>query len=102
MTLTFLSLLCAALVPPAAALPFDPNRRYTRKQLAQVLTDLGFPTTRATLQTLVSRGGGPPFERYGRWSLYLGKTALAWAESRCRPVCSPNRERDDVVRNINP
>jgi hypothetical protein len=94
-------LIFAALPVPPAPLIFDPKRRYTRKQIARVLTELGYPVTEGALQTMASRGGGPPYSRWGKWTLYTGGPSLDWAESRCRPVGRSTSERD-ATRNINP
>jgi hypothetical protein len=63
----------------------DPESKLTRKQLAAALTAAGYPTSSATLQTLASRGGGCPYEIYGRSALYTWGVALAWAQTRCKP-----------------
>ena len=55
----------------------------TRQQLAEALTARGFPITSATLNTKASRGGGPPFHKFGRHALYRLDDALAWAQARC-------------------
>jgi hypothetical protein len=86
--LTFVALFLAAVPVPPASLIFDPKRKYTRKQIAAVLTDLGFPTTSGALQTMASRGGGPPYSRWGKWTLYTGGPARDWAEARCTPAGS--------------
>jgi hypothetical protein len=78
---------------------FDPDKRYTRRQIAALLTDQGFPTTVSALQTKASRGGGPPYERYGKWTLYRGGKALAWAKARCVAVGGSTSERDPTPIN---
>ena len=54
----------------------------TRDQTAAALTAVGFPITRATLATNATRGGGPPFQRFGPRPLYRWGNALQWAQSR--------------------
>ena len=54
----------------------------TRDQTAAALTAVGFPITRATLATKATRGGGPPFQRFGPRPLYRWGNALQWAQSR--------------------
>ena len=44
----------------------------------------GFPVAHATLETKASRGGGPPFRRFGRKPLYEWGPTLEWA--RLAPV----------------
>jgi hypothetical protein len=60
----------------------DPETRLQRKALAKALTDNGFPTSASALATRATRGDGPPFQRYGRYSLYRLGDALDWARSR--------------------
>ena len=64
------------------AIPSDPTTRLRRKALAEALTEAGFPTSGSTLATMVTRGGGPPFQCYGRIPLYRWADALEWAERR--------------------
>ena len=61
----------------------------TRKGTAQFLSKLGYKTAEATLATYASRGGGPPFRKYGVFPLYDEDEALEWAQSRLsKRVCS--------------
>src|SRR5262245_47989260 len=53
-----------------------------RHALAHALSAAGYPTAPATLATMATRGGGPPYRLYGRIPLYRWGDALAWAESR--------------------
>jgi hypothetical protein len=63
-------------------IPTDPKARLRRKAAAEALTQAGFPITAATLATKASRGGGPPFQLFGRVPLYQWASTLRWAESR--------------------
>jgi len=45
--------------------PDDPNTLLTRKATAEALNATGYPVRPATLATKASRGGGPPFRRFG-------------------------------------
>jgi hypothetical protein len=60
----------------------EPEHMLRRHALAQALADAGYPTAPATLATMATRGGGPPYRLYGRIPLYRWGDALAWAESR--------------------
>ena len=62
-----------------------PESLLTRDKAAAALSKFGYPTTRLTLSTLASRGGGPVYRRYGRRALYLWADLLSWAEGRCSP-----------------
>jgi hypothetical protein len=66
----------------------------TREQLADALTDRGFPTTAPTLATKASRGGGPPYAPWGRRVLYRWGDAIAWAQARLGPVRRTTTEHD--------
>ena len=65
-----------------ASIPSNPDQLLTRAELAAALTELGFPTSPATLATRATRGGGPPFQKYGPRSLYRWANGLEWAKSR--------------------
>ena len=64
----------------------DPDTKLRRKECADALTAAGFPTKPATLATKAVRGGGPPFESFGRIPIYPWGLALAWAKSRTSPL----------------
>lgn len=57
----------------------------TRAALADALTAAGFPIAAATLAGLAWRRRGPPYQRWGRTTLYPWADALAWARDRARP-----------------
>lgn len=71
-----------------------PESRLTRQQTAVALTDAGFPTSPATLATKATRGGGPPFRRYGPRVIYIWGETLAWAESQLSPPMHSTSEAD--------
>lgn len=50
------------------------------------LTRAGFPITPKTLASMATRGGGPPYHKFGRAVLYRWSDALAWAEARLSPA----------------
>jgi hypothetical protein len=60
----------------------DPAARLTRAQAADALTRSGYPTAPATLATLATRGGGPPFAKFGSRVQYLWGDVLGWARGR--------------------
>jgi hypothetical protein len=66
--------------------PHNPNSLLTRDATAAALTESGFPTSSKTLATMATRGGGPPFHRYGPRVLYRWSDALGWAEQRLGPA----------------
>jgi hypothetical protein len=70
-------------------IPPDSDALLTRDQTAAALTEAGFPVRPKTLATKATRGGGPPFQRFGSRPLYRWADALRWAQSRLsRPVSS--------------
>jgi hypothetical protein len=75
-------------------IPESPDTRLTRNALASALSAAGFPIRSATLATKASRGGGPPFQRFGCRPLYRWADALQWAESRLGPTISSTSELD--------
>jgi hypothetical protein len=76
----------------AAPVPTDPNALLRRTLLAAALTQLGYPLAPATLATMATRGGGPPFQLFGRIPLYRWGAALAWAQSR---LSAPRRNTSE-------
>jgi hypothetical protein len=65
----------------------DRDDLLTRDETAVALTTAGYPIRSATLGTKATRGGGPPFRRFGTRSLYRWGDAIDWAESRAaRPI----------------
>jgi hypothetical protein len=61
----------------------------SRERLAAALTECGFTTAKSTLDTWATRGGGPPFQKFGHRALYQWGAALEWAKSRLsNPVTS--------------
>lgn len=74
--------------------PIDPDTRLRREQGAAALTANGLPTSKATLSTLASRGGGPPFQKFGRYPIYTWRDLLAWAEARLSPPVTSTAELD--------
>jgi hypothetical protein len=66
-----------------------------RPDCATALTESGYPVRPKTLSTLATRGGGPPYHKFGRTVLYRWSDALAWAESRLSP---PRRTTSELPR----
>jgi len=73
---------------------FSPDAMFTRDKGAAALSDLGYPVTKATLATLASRGGGPPYRRFGKRVLYRWCDLVDWAEARCGAVQRNSSEAD--------
>jgi hypothetical protein len=63
-------------------IPQDPNTLLGRRETAAALTEAGFKVSAETLTTMASRGGGPPYQRFGPRALYCWDDALKWARGR--------------------
>lgn len=57
-------------------------RYLTRRQASAFLTERGYRLAPATLQALASRGGGPPYRRFGKLALYAQGDLEAWVLER--------------------
>ena len=77
-------------IPPDALLP--------RKQTSEALKAAGYPVENATLATMASRGGGPPFHKFGARVLYRWSETLAWAQSRLSAPRRNTSEGDAIGR----
>jgi hypothetical protein len=75
-------------------IPTDLETLLIRAAAARALTEAGYPVARATLATLASRGGGPPYRRFGRIPLYRWADLLGWAQSRLGPPMRSTSEAD--------
>jgi hypothetical protein len=60
----------------------DPAAILTRAQTADALTQHGYKMAPTTLATLATRGGGPPFAKFGVHVRYVWGDTLAWAQGR--------------------
>jgi hypothetical protein len=76
------------------AIPNDPEALLARKPLSAALKEAGFPIAPATLATKASRGGGPPFRKFGPRALYPWGTSLEWARSKLGPLVTSTAELD--------
>ena len=68
-----------------------------RRPTAEALTAAGYPVRAATLATLATRGGGPPYRLFGRVPLYRWGDAVEWAQSRLSDPCHNTSEQDSRV-----
>ncbi|MGE4048418.1 MAG: hypothetical protein AB7F35_26420 [Acetobacteraceae bacterium] len=71
-----------------------PDTLLERKALAAALTARGFRIAATTLAVRASdptRGGSPPFRRFGRRILYRWQDALDWAEGSMSEVRTSSR-----------
>jgi len=78
-------------------IPTNPTTLLGRKETAKALTEAGFSISPATLSTKATRGGGPPYSKFGPRALYRWGAALAWAEGRLTPArCSTSEDSIQV------
>jgi hypothetical protein len=74
----------------------DRDDLLTRDETAVALTAAGYPIRSATLGTKATRGGGPPFRRFGTRSLYRWGEAIDWAEHRTAQSRPKRPDEGDV------
>ncbi len=74
--------------------PENPDALLTRTQTAAALRAAGFPVADKSLATRASRGGGPPYRRFGARVLYRWGDALEWAQARLSAPISSTSEAD--------
>lgn len=77
----------------AFTIPDNADALLTREQLAEAFKALGYPPTVKSLATMASRGGGPPFMKFGKYVRYRWGASLAWAESR---LSAPRRSTSEA------
>ena len=65
-----------------ANLPDGLDTLLTRVRVASALSEAGYPVSPATLSTMATRGGGPPFAKWGPRAVYRWGDALDWARRR--------------------
>jgi hypothetical protein len=75
-------------------IPESTDSLLTRERTAQALTEAGFPVRAKTLATKATRGGGPPYSKFGLRVLYRWDDALAWAKGRLTAPHSSTSEKD--------
>jgi hypothetical protein len=71
----------------------SPDALLTRPDTARFLTDSGFPVKEKTLSTMASRGGGPPFRKFGNRVVYCWSDSLDWAKDRMSAPCRSTSEQ---------
>jgi hypothetical protein len=79
------TVISAEIIADDRTVPHDFNRLLSRSASALALTNEGFPVSVATLATMATRGGGPPYQLFGRRALYRWGDSLKWARGRLSP-----------------
>ncbi len=80
-------------------IPDTPDSLLTRGRTAEALTEAGFPIKAKTLATKATRGGGPPYSKFGLRVLYRWDDALAWAQGRLSATYCNTSEQDAAAVN---
>jgi hypothetical protein len=68
------------------------DRRLSRREASEFLTQIGYKTATSTLAKLACVGGGPVYRCFGRKAVYSPADLITWAESRCS---EPKRSTSD-------
>ena len=76
------------------SIPDNTDALLTRDRTAEALTEAGYPIKAKTLATKATRGGGPPFQKFGPRALYRWADALAWAQGRLTATRHSTSEED--------
>ena len=84
------------------AIPNDPETLLARETLSAALKEAGYPISAATLATKASRGGGPPYRKFGARALYPWGKSLEWARSKLGPLVTSTSELDAARRRNSP
>jgi|GEM_PF-677214 len=71
----------------------------TRDMTAIALTEAGYPIKAKTLATKASRGGGPPFQKFGSRPLYRWSDTIAWAENQLSVTVTSTAGFDVNINN---
>lgn len=69
----------------------------SRAESAEYLVDLGFPTTKRTMDKLACLGGGPKFYKFGSRVLYRPSDLTDWAQAK---LSSPMASTCDMGGNL--
>jgi hypothetical protein len=77
----------------ANQIPDSPDALLRRRTTVEALNAKGYPIAEATLATMASRGGGPPYRLFGRVPLYRWGDSLAWAEGK---LSAPRRSTSEA------
>ena len=75
-------------------IPNELDALLTRKSTSVALSNAGFPVAEATLATMATRGGGPPYRLFGRKPIYRWGDALEWATGR---MSHPVRSTSEAI-----
>lgn len=81
-----------------AAIIGDLYAPHSRIEISNFLTGKGYKISATTLATMATRGGGPPFRKWGKTPIYLPIEALEWAEARVSAPCKRSPAEPEIER----
>ena len=81
-------------------IPDTPDSLLTRDRTAAGAHRGWFPVKAKTLATKATRGGGPPYRKFGLRVLYRWGDALAWAEGRLTAPYRSTSEQDAAGQHV--
>jgi hypothetical protein len=82
---------------PMSAIPDNDEALLTRQQFAAALSEAGYPVAASTLNTMATRGGGPPYQKFGPRPLYRWGPGIKWAKER---LSRPARTTAELRRSM--
>jgi hypothetical protein len=78
--------------------PLSDDALLSTQELSEAFSNiLNLPLTAATLETQRCRGGGPPFEKYGKFVRYRWGTARDWRLSQGRILTNTAQEHVEAT-----
>lgn len=78
---------------------YSKTRRLNRRESSKYLYDEhGITRKPSTLATLATKGGGPAFQKDGRFPLYTVKALDEWVEAQLSPVVTSTAELKVIER----
>jgi hypothetical protein len=76
----------------------DPDTKLDRAQTASALSARGYKTAESTLASLATRGGGPPYAKFGgSHVLYRWGDSLGWAQKRLSAIVNSTSELRSAI-----
>jgi hypothetical protein len=72
----------------------DPDTWLTRADTGENLRKHRFRISNQTLRTLACKGGGPPYRKWGRLTMYRWGDVVEWAQNR---LSEPRRNTSEEV-----
>jgi hypothetical protein len=90
---------CKMMELTMSLIPDNSDALLTRHQTAAALTEAGYPVKPDTLATKATRGGGPPYQKFGSRVLYRWGSSLQWANDR---LSDPVRSTSESQRAKRP